>query len=513
MAEKSFKLSFVISAVDNVTYKVMEINERIAKATKPVRDLGTAFGNLARESGLTGLAANVVKTGDAARNLGRAFMDVGKVIAGVGLTAAAAFKFIVKDSFDSIDAIADASERVGVTTTTFQGLQYSAAQAGFELQNLEPILTRFSKNVGEAQKGTGDTAAVFQALGLSVQDLRNLSMDEILARTGTALSRIENPALRNAAAMKLFGKEGAKIVEVLADIPKAVKDAKAANLILGPEAFERAAKFEKTWGTMTLTLSRVRDVVGAELIPVFTDLFGKLIVWVNENRGQLVEWAKAFAQDLPRLINAFLPIAKALGSVLMALGNALVFITNILGPTGTAFLSTIVIAAKLIGPIVALASSIGGTLVSAFNVARTAFLLLLPLFKALWALLIANPIGLVVSAVAALAAGAYLVYKNWEPILDWFTKKWERIKELASSVGGFVGSIFGGDEAAQAGGGAGAGAMGPREIVQRQFSTTTNRSESKVVVDFSGVPRGTRVVTEKAEAPLDLSVGYALSTP
>ena len=44
MAESKFPVSVVIGAVDNVTYKVMEINQRLEKLTAPLGKLKTAFG-------------------------------------------------------------------------------------------------------------------------------------------------------------------------------------------------------------------------------------------------------------------------------------------------------------------------------------------------------------------------------------------------------------------------------------------------------------------------------------
>lgn len=52
-----------------------------------------------------------------------------------------------------------------------------------------------------------------------------------------------------------------------------------------------------------------------------------------------------------------------------------------------------------------------------------------------------NPIGL---AVAAIAGAAYLIYDNWEPIMNWFGSKLEWLSTAASSVADFFG--FGGGD-------------------------------------------------------------------
>lgn len=53
----------------------------------------------------------------------------------------------------------------------------------------------------------------------------------------------------------------------------------------------------------------------------------------------------------------------------------------------------------------------------------------------LWnAALTANPIGLVITAVAALAGAAYLIYENWEPIKVWFADLWDSIANFCSAA-------------------------------------------------------------------------------
>lgn len=48
----------------------------------------------------------------------------------------------------------------------------------------------------------------------------------------------------------------------------------------------------------------------------------------------------------------------------------------------------------------------------------------------------ANPIGLVIAGIAALAGAAYLVYKHWKPIVEWF-------KGVFGWIGDAIGSFFG----------------------------------------------------------------------
>ena len=56
--------------------------------------------------------------------------------------------------------------------------------------------------------------------------------------------------------------------------------------------------------------------------------------------------------------------------------------------------------------------------------------------------LMANPIGLVVIAVAGLVAAFVLLWNKCEGFRNFFTKMWEGIKKIGSSVADFIGGIF-----------------------------------------------------------------------
>ncbi len=57
------------------------------------------------------------------------------------------------------------------------------------------------------------------------------------------------------------------------------------------------------------------------------------------------------------------------------------------------------------------------------------------------AVMYANPIGLVIAGVAALAAGAYLVYKNWGGITKWFGNLWNGVVQKFWSAVTMIKSI------------------------------------------------------------------------
>lgn len=53
-----------------------------------------------------------------------------------------------------------------------------------------------------------------------------------------------------------------------------------------------------------------------------------------------------------------------------------------------------------------------------------------------------TPIGWVVAGIAAIAAGAYLIYRNWDKIGPWFKSIWAKAKQILASFWNWVKSLF-----------------------------------------------------------------------
>jgi len=56
---------------------------------------------------------------------------------------------------------------------------------------------------------------------------------------------------------------------------------------------------------------------------------------------------------------------------------------------------------------------------------------------------LASPVGLIIAAIALLAAGAYLLYKNWEPVKAFFGNLWEQLRSLFSGGVAWLGGLVG----------------------------------------------------------------------
>lgn len=512
MAESKFPVTVVIGAVDNVTYKVMEINQKLEKITKPLGQLKTAFGDLGRESGLGKLGSaigNVGSKGSAVfKELGAAGLKVGAILATVGI----AFGKIVKGAADSGDAIKEASDRLGVSTKFFQEFQFAASQTGVDMEKVEAGLTKFSKALGDAQAGTGEGVGVFRGLGIALKDSAGKArgMEKILPELADKLQKIQDPALRNSVAMRLFGRDGAKLAVTLGKgsegLAEFAKEAQRLGLVMGDDQINAANKFNDSWDKLALSVGRARDAFGAELFPVLIELFEKLSTFLAENRPQIIAFAQAFAKELPGILVTIKDLFVGLWGAVQPLITGFRWLTSIFGTTNTvmAIMGTI-IGGKLLLSIISFSQAIWQLGAAAMPVLIRGFMLLVPLFKGLLALAIANPIGAIIVGVVALGTAAVVLYNKWEPFRNLIDSIWEKMKAVGLFVGGGIASLFGGGKET-------AGApLGAKEIVKGAQSISTSRTENQISVNFDNMPKGTRVIQNKAEAPIDLSMGFSMA--
>lgn len=536
MADQKFNISFVIGAVDNVSLKVLKINDNINKAFEPFGKLGKSFSFLGAELGVN-------KLGDALKNVGAkgsnvltefnsAALRLGAAIGVVG----AGLNYFVRGAAETSEEINNVSQRLGVSRQMFQVLQYAATQSGVSLNKLEPTLTKFSALLGTAGEEGNEVGKIFRTFGIRVKDSLGevRPLEQILPELADKFAAIESPSVRNAVAIKLFGKEGVKFAQILAGGSKGLGDfkkrAEELGLILDDDLLKQGASVNDKFDEMFLVFSRLRDMIGAQFFPVITDLMNQLIAVFVENRPQIIAFAKAIAQDLPNTLKTIVDAFKALVAVLQPIIAMFNAVTKVFGTTNTIIgIITVAITGKLIFAIYALMGAlvklgiVAATTpigwiaigITAVIVAIAALIRYWEPLKQFFGSMFENWSGLLrivllfMGPLGWLASIAITIYKNWEPIAALFTKIGSGISSIAGAI---PGNPFGVGGAAGPPAGATGPATGALEAVQAQNTFTRNQNESRVVVDFNNLPQGTRVKTEKAEAPLDLNLGYGMAT-
>jgi len=253
------------------------------------------------------------------------------------------------------------------------------------------------------------------------------------------LERIKtiDPKQRTEVATRIFGKEygkdAAKLVNNLDELRRQLKlvDDTAANGSMQKEMDIRADAIEGRWQVLQNKLFNTKSGAGETMRATMVDVMDALGGVLDKVNG----WVKAN----PVLTASLLKIVASVAVLSAVFGGLALTLAGILGPFLMLRFGLAMFGIKLPGIIgifkvfgTAL-RTLGGILIGPLVTAlRTVGI-------ALWGLS-ANPIVLVIAAVvAALAAGAYLIYTNWDAVKNYFANAWTEIK--AGFSGGIVGII------------------------------------------------------------------------
>ena len=107
------------------------------------------------------------------------------------------------------------SESMGVTTLEYQELSCAAKQSGLSIDETAGGLRRLQNAIYQANKGNKGLTDTFKRLGLSSQQLSNLSGGEQLEAIAKGLAKISNVTERRGLETEVFGREGAAMDPML----------------------------------------------------------------------------------------------------------------------------------------------------------------------------------------------------------------------------------------------------------------------------------------------------------
>lgn len=360
--------------------------------------------------------------------------------------AGAKMGFASKDLAKFTDTVAKASTAFDMSAEDAGGAFGKIASVlGYGMTQLEDYGDRvnyLADNLAADASGIIDitkrTAGAMSSLGLGTGDIAGLAAfaDQMSVSSeigASALNQIINAMRSTKKGSELFAKEGAKGILTYAESFKGLKGLKLAKAIedtMGKG--EGARMFEKMINQsdklkIALDLGNETKAVGSmgrEFAAMANTTENKLKVLGNIFNGIAISIGDNLLPHIKTMIDKLGPLSEKVGSFISANKEAI----PVVGAIALALLGA---------KVAALAYTAGlwllGPALTAMKVAMIAFNAVASL----------NPIGLVVIAVAALAAVAYTVYKNWEPITNFFKDLWAGLKNAFSSGLEFIQTYLG----------------------------------------------------------------------
>lgn len=336
-----------------------------------------------------------------------------------GISAKEAYNLIAQGAQKGLDKNGDLLDTINEYGVHFKSLGIDAEGMFNMLVNGAENGTFSVDKLGDAVKefgirakdGSDSTAEAFQALGLDVDATSRKfaqggeSANEALNAVMTALFAMDDPIAQNTAGVALFGTMwedlGADAIKSLMSVEGEISTTKTALDDINATKYDDIGSAIQGLGR-TLETDVIKPL-GEELKPVVEEA---------------IETVKANA---PQIKEILANVVKKVGEFVGFIVNNGDVIVSILGAIGAGFVTWKV--ASLINTVVGA--------IQAFKVANEGATI------AQWAMnaaMSANPIGLVVTAIAALVAGFILLWNNCEGFRNFWINLWEGIKNAFGVV-------------------------------------------------------------------------------
>jgi hypothetical protein len=135
-----------------------------------------------------------------------------------GLVAAFAIGALtqqIKQALQYAAAIGETASTLGVTTKQLQEYRFAAQQSGVAQEQLEGGLTRLAVSMGKAEVGSQAQIKAFNAIGISVDQLKGKNTGDIFGKIADGLKNVTDRSQRAAIEVALFGKAGAQLDSLL----------------------------------------------------------------------------------------------------------------------------------------------------------------------------------------------------------------------------------------------------------------------------------------------------------
>ena len=420
------ELARLTSAVDAATRAQERQNQRLDAWKKKMRE-----ANVDVEKSLKLLRAQ-----ERLSTLSGAWGRVSSQIAGIGnlfknaVFAASGYMGAITAATASVsnwgDTMAKTAQRLGMfdaagteNVETLQRMQWAALQANIGNEEFVKYLDDMNRRVGQAAAGMGEAGKALEQLGLSAKALSGMGADRQFETIVAAFGKIENATERVRLAGQIWGEEASRkmpnlvargMTQIRADMDAATNYIVSGNrrIVETAGAWDGAMKRLRAVAT-----SAWRDGV-LNFMPLITGAMESLSAKISENRERIAEVFEAFKVIAGVAVPAITSITETLAGFAIAVGK------------NKTLVSALGVAFATVGGIVAVWKTSMLVCVGVLNAVKIATGLATAAQWALNAAMAANPVGLVIVGIAALAAAiaaaAYAVYSNWEPISAFFSE-------------------------------------------------------------------------------------------
>lgn len=292
-----------ITAIDRASMTLDKVNGKIASLQAPVRNAGRS---LSRFFSLTGVSSMRKGMGDLSRTTLDTFRSVGRLVPEMGaLTSAASVAGVYRlaSAWAHVGTNMRTSSRsIGMDVGRHMALRNAAELSGGSADAMSGALSQLSQQKWEAVNGFApEMAAQFQALGISMDELKKSSPEQLFDRIANKIRAIRDPAAKTIAAVKLFGQAGEGLLPVFQQSSRAFDD----NIrlaqrygVMNDKGADAASRMQNAQRQLSLAVEGFGYSVAEAVEPAITPVLQQMAEWIAANRAWIAQDIAGYVRQL-----------------------------------------------------------------------------------------------------------------------------------------------------------------------------------------------------------------------
>lgn len=200
---------------------------------------------------------------------------------------------MAKQAFDAASGLDELAEQLGTNARALQGMQYAAVANGVKLEQLETGLSKFSQKMGEAADGSKEVIEALNNLGVKNLDFQGKlrPTEALLQDVAAAITGIDDPARRSAAAVEFFGKTGTRMLPLLGEMAKGTDNmasaAERAGAMISANTIKALDDLADRAAQSALKTRALFAELGAPILTASLDAVNKVLASILANLSEL----------------------------------------------------------------------------------------------------------------------------------------------------------------------------------------------------------------------------------
>lgn len=200
---------------------------------------------------------------------------------------------------DNIDKM---SQKLGMSAEAYQEWDFIMQHSGSDIDKMSTSMKKLAEAVQDPSK---DAAAAFEKLGINLEEAKNLSQEDLFAKTITALQGLEEGTERTALANDILGKSamdlGALLNTSAEDTEAMRQQVHDLGGVMSDEAVKASAAYQDSLQNMKTAVQGAGRSLVSDFMPSITTIMDGIALLVSGQDGSvetLTEGINSFIENL-----------------------------------------------------------------------------------------------------------------------------------------------------------------------------------------------------------------------